>query len=108
MGEFGSYGKFTTHPGQRDSLVALLLEAASSMQSVPGCELYLVNTSPTESETVWVTEVWSSEQAHDASLTLESARALIQRAMPLIAGIESIKLRPTGGFVRERFEGGGS
>jgi quinol monooxygenase YgiN len=106
MSGYGSYGKFITHPGQRGALVEILLEAAASMRDVPGCELYLVNVSPTEPEVVWVTEVWSHAAAHDASLTNEGARALIRRAMPLIAGIESIELKPVGGYALARQAGG--
>ncbi|MGG3456376.1 hypothetical protein [Paenibacillus rhizolycopersici] len=46
---------------------------------------------------MWVTEVWSNAGAHAASLQDEATRAMIQRAMPLIAGVESIPIRPVGG-----------
>lgn len=97
MSKFGLYGKITAQPGQRDGLVAGLLEAAALMQHVPGCELYIVNVSATEPDAVWVTEVWSSAAAHQASLQLEETRALIKRNMPLIAGGERIEIVPVGG-----------
>jgi len=97
MSKFGLYTKFTTHAGQRDSLVQMLLEAASGMQSVEGCELYVVNIPDDEPEGVWVTEIWSDSSAHQASLSIEEAKVLIQRARPLIVGVEQIKLRPLGG-----------
>jgi quinol monooxygenase YgiN len=97
MSKVGLYVKFTTHPGQRDALVALLLEAAGGIQTVESCELYIVNVSATEPETVWVTEVWSSAATHEASLTFEGSKAMIKRAMPLIAGVERIDLLPIGG-----------
>src|SRR5258708_632260 len=96
MSKVGLYVKFMTHPGQRDALVALLL-AAAGIQTVESCELYIVNVSATEPETVWVTEVWSSAAAHEASLTFEGSKAMIKRAMPLIAGAERIDLLPIGG-----------
>nr|WP_155608277.1 antibiotic biosynthesis monooxygenase [Paenibacillus timonensis] len=95
--KFGMYAKFTAKPGERDQLVGILLEAAAGAGSVPECELYVVNVSETEPETVWVTEVWSNAEAHAASLQDEATRAMIQRAMPLIAGVESIPIRPVGG-----------
>jgi quinol monooxygenase YgiN len=56
-----------------------------------------VNISDTEPDTIWVTEVWSNSEAHEASLAQEETKESIQRAMPLIAGVEAIKLRPVGG-----------
>jgi len=97
MSKFGLYGKITAQPGQRDALVAGLLEAAALMQHVPGCELYIVNVSATDADAVWVTEVWSSASAHQASLTLDEIKALIKRNMPLIAGGERIEIVPIGG-----------
>ena len=97
MSKFGLYGKITTHPGQRDALVAVLLDAAALMQHVSGCELYVVNVSPTEPDTVWVTEVWDSQAAHEASLTRDDVKELIGRGMTLIGGGERIEVVPVGG-----------
>jgi quinol monooxygenase YgiN len=97
MSRLGMYVKFTAKSGQRDALVSLLLDAAASAQSIKECELYIVNVSETESDTVWVTEVWSNSEAHAASLTQEETRVSIQRAMPLIAGVEATKIKPLGG-----------
>jgi quinol monooxygenase YgiN len=98
MSKFGLYNKIPTQPGKRDEFVELLLEAAAAMQQLPGCDLYLVNVSASEPDVVWVTEVWESAEAHQTSLSLESAKAAIERGIPLIAGpIESIKLVPMGG-----------
>lgn len=97
MDKFGMYAKFKAKPGERDRLVDILLEAAAGAGAAPDCELYVVNVSETEPDTVWVTEVWGCAEAHDASLQEEATRAMIQRAMPLIAGVESIPIRPIGG-----------
>jgi quinol monooxygenase YgiN len=97
MSKFGLYGKIIVHPGQRDALVEILLEAAALLQDDPDCKLYLVNVSPTEPDTMWVTEVWSSRGAHEASLARDDVRELIGRGMPLIAGGERIEVAPVGG-----------
>jgi quinol monooxygenase YgiN len=98
MSRVGLYVKFKTQPDQSDALVELLLESARQMESLPGCELYLVNTSPTEADVVWVTEVWSSMAEHDASLDLPGAAEAIKRALPLLAGPpERIDVVPVGG-----------
>jgi quinol monooxygenase YgiN len=97
MSKFGLYGKIIVQSGQRDALVAILLEAAALMQHVPGCELYIVNISPTEPDVMWMTEVWTSQAAHEASLTKDEIKALIKRGMPLIVGGERIEIVPIGG-----------
>ena len=97
MSKFGLYGKIIAQPGQRDALVAGLLEAAALIQHVPGCELYIVNVSASEPDVVWVTEVWRSASDHQASLAQEEVKALIKRTMSLIAGGERIELVPIGG-----------
>jgi quinol monooxygenase YgiN len=98
MSTYGCYVKFTARPGQRDVLVDHLLGVAAHAETTTGCQLYLINTSPTESESVWVTEVWTSQHEHDASLSSEDARAAIQQVLPLLAGSpEKIDLVPVGG-----------
>ncbi|RUT30682.1 antibiotic biosynthesis monooxygenase [Paenibacillus zeisoli] len=97
MSRFGLYTKFTTHDSQRNALVEILLEAACEMEAVEGCILYIINTPDNDPNSVWVTEVWNDASAHQASLALEGARELIQKAKPLIARIEQIKLNPLGG-----------
>ena len=98
MSAYGCYVKFTAQPGQRDALVEHLLSAAALGEKAAGCQLYIINTSPTEPESVWVTEVWRSQQEHDASLTIEGAQAAIKQVLPLLAGSpEKIDLLPVGG-----------
>jgi quinol monooxygenase YgiN len=97
MCKFGLYGKLIAQEGQRDALVQILLEAAESMHSVEGCEMYAVNISESEPDSVWVVEIWRDEAAHAASLTLESTKTLIQRGKPLIAGMDGVRLQVVGG-----------
>jgi quinol monooxygenase YgiN len=97
MSKFGLYGKFTVKEGERDSLVNILLEATESMGNLDECEIYLVNISDDEPNSVFVYEVWSSENAHQASLSLETTQALIKRAMPIITGMERISTLKTMG-----------
>jgi quinol monooxygenase YgiN len=97
MNKFAMYGKLTAHPGQRDVLVQILLEAAEQLKSAEGCELYIVNVSDDDPDAVWVTELWRDAEAHAASLKNQSVLALIQRGRSLIAGAEPVRLRPVGG-----------
>jgi quinol monooxygenase YgiN len=90
--------RFTAQIGKGDALADLLMRAAEGLRNLQACRLYLVSRSPAEAETVWVTEVWTDREAHDASLRDERARALIAQALPLLAGPpEGTELRPVGG-----------
>ncbi len=90
MNKFGLYGKITAKEGQRDTLVSILLEAAESMQNLDDCQLYLVNISNDEPNAVFVYEIWSNQNAHEASLALESTKLLIKRARPIIERMDTI------------------
>jgi quinol monooxygenase YgiN len=94
---FGLIGKFTAQPGKRDDLVAILVQAAADLRANPACIAYIVGTSD-EPDAIWVSEVWTDKAAHAASLDPPEVRALIERAMPLIAGIsDQTELRIVGG-----------
>ncbi|MET3207529.1 UNVERIFIED_CONTAM: quinol monooxygenase YgiN [Paenibacillus sp. PvR008] len=97
MDKFTMYGKLTAHPGKREELISLLLEASRSLNDMEGCELYIINESVDDPDTVWVTELWRDAQVHADSLKNEQVMAVIRRANPLIAGVEPIRLRPVGG-----------
>ncbi len=97
VNKFGLYSKMKSQVGQRDELVAVLLDAATVMQKVSGCQLYIVNISATDPDTVWVTEAWSSKADHEASLTREDVKPILMRGRPLIAEFERIEIVPIGG-----------
>jgi len=80
---YARYGTLGTTPGHRDDLVAILTRRADDMT---GCLAYEVGVTDTDPDTVFVVELWESASAHAASLTLESVRAAIAEAMPLLSG----------------------
>lgn len=92
---YGLIGKFTAASGQRDALIAILLE---SIKDMPGCRSYIVAKDESDADGVWITEVWDSKESHDASLKLPAVREAIARARPLIAGFgPSYTTSPVGG-----------
>ena len=98
MGRVGRYVQLKAREGQRDALVEHMLGAAQLLVDVPGCELYVINTSATDADAVWVTEVWSTQAELDASLTIESVKASVEQVLPLLAGPpERIDILPVGG-----------
>src|SRR3954462_11394607 len=98
MSKFGLFGKLIAKDGERETLVDLLLNAAQSMENLVDCELYVVNVSNDDPNSVFVYEVWKNKNAHQSSLSLEATQTLIQLAKPIIVGIERINtLIPSGG-----------
>jgi quinol monooxygenase YgiN len=92
---YGLIGKMLAAPGQRDALLAILLEGT---QAMPGCFSYVIATDPGNPDAIWITEVWDDEESHKASLALPAVREAIQRARPLIAGFgERFTTVPVGG-----------
>lgn len=92
---YGLIGRMKTVPGQRDALIAILLEGVRGM---PGCLSYVVAQDPTDPDAIWITEAWDSQESHRASLALPSVQQAIARGKPLIAGFgERFETRPVGG-----------
>ena len=92
---YGLIGKIRAVPGERGALARILLEGISGM---PGCRSYVVANDPEDADALWVTEVWDSEESHQASLSLPSVQEAISKGRPLIAGFESqVVTEPLGG-----------
>jgi quinol monooxygenase YgiN len=92
---YGLIGKMNAAPGQRDALIAILLEGTVKM---PGCLSYIVAKDTTDANAIWITEVWDSETSHQASLALPAVQAAIAKARPIIAGFgERFITSPVGG-----------
>ena len=91
----GLIGKMTAVPGQREALIAILLEGIGGM---PGCLSYVVARDPADADAVWITEVWDSAEHHKASLSLPQVQAAIAKARSIIAGFDThIVTEPVGG-----------
>jgi quinol monooxygenase YgiN len=95
---FMLHGRLAAKPGRRDDLLALLQQPEQA-GPMPGCRLYLVAIDEADPDGVWVTEVWESEQAHGASLQLETVTQLIAQARPLldVAGFKQQRLTAIAG-----------
>ncbi len=92
---YGIIGKLIAHDSRRDELISILLEGT---QGMPGCLSYVVSKDPSDEYALWITEVWHSQDSHEASLSLEYVQQAIARGKPLIAGFdERIETWPVGG-----------
>ncbi|HYD52673.1 MAG TPA: putative quinol monooxygenase [Gemmatimonadaceae bacterium] len=93
---YGLIGRMRAAAGQRDALVAILLEGTTAM---PGCLSYVVALDPVDADAIWITEVWDAQESHAASLALPAVRDAIARGRPLIAGFDSqVVTTPVGGL----------
>lgn len=93
---YGLIGKMLAKPGQRDTMVKLLL---TGMAEMPGCRSYIVAADPTNVDAIWITEVWDSQADHQTSLKLPAVQATIAKARPIIAGFgERFETQPLGGL----------
>jgi quinol monooxygenase YgiN len=82
---FANVGTLGVKPGHRDEVVAILTRPSTDLQGA-GCLSYEVGVSGEHPDTVFVSELWVSAEAHQASLQLASVRAAITEAMPLLSG----------------------
>lgn len=82
---YGLISKIMVVAGKRDEMIAILTESAANM---PGCFSYVVAKDSTDENALWVTEVWDTAAARDASLSLPAVTKAITRARPLIAGFD--------------------
>lgn len=92
---YGLIGKLTAVSGQRDALTAILMEGLGRM---PGCLSYIVAHDPADTDALWVTEVWTDEATHRASLQDPDVRDAIRRGLPLVATFGDAQVTtPVGG-----------
>jgi len=80
------HGCFKAQPGKGDELAEILLAAADGLRADESCLLYVVSREGEDA--IWVTEVWTDREAHDASLQAPGVPEMIARARPLIARMD--------------------
>jgi quinol monooxygenase YgiN len=82
---FVHVGTVGTLPGRRDELIATLTQRNDLLREL-GCRVYEVGVTDDASDTVFVVEVWDSEEAHRRSLEDPQVRASIAAARPILSG----------------------
>lgn len=92
---YGQIGRMIAKPGQRDALIAILLDGTRAM---PGCLSYIVARDADDADALWITEVWDSEASHDAALQLPAVQTAITKGRDLIAKMDTGAVTvPVGG-----------
>ncbi len=80
--------KVTSVSGRRAELIEVL--GGDDSHTIPGCLSFIVAEDTTDKDTLWVTEVWTSEASHKASLELSPLRQGLTPIETLVAGYERI------------------
>ena len=83
--KFANVGTMGVLPGKRDEVIAILTNSNPALAEI-GCLVYEVGGRDDDPDTVYVTEIWESEEAHGKSLDLDTVQAAIAQAMPLLTG----------------------
>ncbi|MEX2501001.1 MAG: putative quinol monooxygenase, partial [Trueperaceae bacterium] len=86
MTMFGLHGRIDATAGNGDDLAGYLLADVEVLRE-HGCLLYLVSRRADAPDAVYVHEIWTDAQAHQASLELPSVQDAIAKARPIIAGM---------------------
>ena len=80
---YGIIGQMKVAEGKRDELIAILAEGTRGM---PGNLSYTISKDDSDENAIWITEYWTSKEAHAASLQLESVQAAIGKGRAMIEG----------------------
>ena len=106
MQYYGLVGTLTAKEGRGNQLSEMLMEASKVLEDFEGCIQYIIAQEIKNKDVIWVTEIWTSKEVHDASLQLPEVKSIIAEAMPLIdntngLGAETV---PIGGVANNPFE----
>ena len=98
ISRFAQHTRLIATPGKRDELVAKFLESAEIQRDNPDCQLMLVSTAPDSAGVVYLTEVWSSEDAWEQARRSAPVQAWAASMPALVSGPpESVPLALAGG-----------
>jgi quinol monooxygenase YgiN len=86
--KYGFHARVTAAPGKGDELVDYLLAAAAG--EGPGtsedCVLFLVGRSASDRDVIFVTEGWTSQEAHQRFFATDAAKAVLERIQSMTIG----------------------
>ncbi len=80
--------------GKGDDLAEIMLQASHVIENQPGCQAYIVIRSMSDPDQVLITEIWDSQQTHQASLASKEVSNIINSTRSLIAQMQHHAGRP--------------
>ncbi len=75
----------TALPGRREEVIALIKESARAGGDDSGLLTYSINLSLDDPDTIWVTELWTDQEAHDATTRSAPVTIATQNFLQLLA-----------------------
>jgi quinol monooxygenase YgiN len=94
---FGMQVTLKAFKGKGDELAQLMLQAAQLIENQPGCQTYIVIRSMSDPDQVMITEIWDSQQTHQASLANQEVSNIINSTRSLITQMQHHAGRPLNG-----------
>jgi quinol monooxygenase YgiN len=95
---FGQHSRLKAPRGWRDELVARFEEAARIQADNPACLVMFASVAPDDEETVYLTEVWASEEEHTRARESDEIQEWAKGMPELVAGPpETVRFEPVGG-----------
>jgi quinol monooxygenase YgiN len=85
---YGLIVKLTSPPGRRAELITLM--GGDDSHTIPGCLSFIVAEDAADENVLWITEVWATRAAHEASLQAPPIKSSPTNADTLIAAFEKI------------------
>lgn len=82
--EHGFHATLTARPGKGDEVVEFLLDAPSLTND--DCVVFLVGRSAADPDVVYVTEGWTTADAHNTFFASEEAQKLVANLQTLLVG----------------------
>ena len=85
---YGLIVKLTSAPGRRAELIEMM--GGDDSNTIHGCRSYIVAEDVADDNVLWITEVWSNQATHDASLQSPPINESLAKADLLIAAFEKV------------------
>jgi quinol monooxygenase YgiN len=82
---WGQHALIRAKPGLADRLLAKFVEAVEMQRGNPACLLMLVGPSTEDPAAIYLTEVWTSREAHTEATQSEDVRAWAEGMPALVA-----------------------
>lgn len=100
MQRFGLLGKLAAFAGKREYLASIMRKASERVARLEGCLLYVVFEDLNEKDSLWITEIWTSKNAHDMSLQDDAVKSTIAEAVLYIdtSKLSRVELLPLFGI----------
>jgi quinol monooxygenase YgiN len=99
---YGFRATLTARLGKGDELVDVLLTATTGTGPATSehCVVFLVGSSATNKDVVYVTEGWTTKDRHAEVFASEKAKALTAKIAPLVSDAQYQDEMPVGGLLR--------